>query len=228
MNQNLLRAIAVFAFAAVGEGSFAATYSYSFDTEFSKGTPPAGTSPWATLSFSDISGGGVQMNLSLSNITASEKVTDFYFNFGPNPGNAALAARLASLTFTLVTGTTATGIGASLNNYKADGDGKFDINFAFPKSGNVFGAGEQSTYKVTGGSVTAADFNYGSLCTSGCGTGGWTAALHVQATGTSADKSGWIGAGSVTPPVPEPENYVLMLAGLGVVGFIARRRMQRF
>ena len=29
---------------------------------------------------------------------------------------------------------------------------------------------------------------------------------------------------SVTAPVPEPETYVLMLAGLGAVGFMSRRR----
>jgi hypothetical protein len=30
----------------------------------------------------------------------------------------------------------------------------------------------------------------------------------------------------VTAPIPEPETYALMLAGLGVVGFTARRRKQ--
>lgn len=29
---------------------------------------------------------------------------------------------------------------------------------------------------------------------------------------------------STTPPVPEPETYALMLAGIGVLGFISRRR----
>jgi hypothetical protein len=30
----------------------------------------------------------------------------------------------------------------------------------------------------------------------------------------------------VTAPIPEPETYALMLAGLGLVGFMARRRKQ--
>jgi hypothetical protein len=34
------------------------------------------------------------------------------------------------------------------------------------------------------------------------------------------------GPGNVTAPVPEPETYALMLAGLGLVGFLARRRSQ--
>ena len=32
--------------------------------------------------------------------------------------------------------------------------------------------------------------------------------------------------GAVTTPIPEPETYALMLAGLSVVGFVARRRRQ--
>jgi hypothetical protein len=32
--------------------------------------------------------------------------------------------------------------------------------------------------------------------------------------------------GTVTTPIPEPETYALMLAGLGVVGWVARRRKQ--
>jgi hypothetical protein len=31
---------------------------------------------------------------------------------------------------------------------------------------------------------------------------------------------------SPTAPVPEPETYGMMLAGLGVLGFLARRRKQ--
>jgi hypothetical protein len=30
-----------------------------------------------------------------------------------------------------------------------------------------------------------------------------------------------------TPAIPEPETYAMMLAGLGLLGFVARRRRER-
>jgi hypothetical protein len=32
---------------------------------------------------------------------------------------------------------------------------------------------------------------------------------------------------AVTPTIPEPASYVLMLAGLGMIGFMARRKPSR-
>ncbi len=47
-----------------------------------------------------------------------------------------------------------------------------------------------------------------------------------SATGSAAAYGGVIS--TVTSPVPEPETYALMLAGLGIMGFVAtRRRSQR-
>jgi hypothetical protein len=31
---------------------------------------------------------------------------------------------------------------------------------------------------------------------------------------------------SVTPPVPEPQTYAMLLVGLGIIGFMARRRKE--
>lgn len=45
-------------------------------------------------------------------------------------------------------------------------------------------------------------------------------ALHVQSIGTNGD-SGWY---VPTSPIPEPETYAMLLAGLGLLGFAARRR----
>ena len=46
-------------------------------------------------------------------------------------------------------------------------------------------------------------------------------ALHVQGLTKAEGGSGWY---TNTSPVPEPETYGLMLSGLGMIGFIARRR----
>jgi len=49
-------------------------------------------------------------------------------------------------------------------------------------------------------------------------------ALHVQSIGTNGG-SGWYIP--TVSPIPEPETYALMLAGLGLLGFHARRRKQK-
>ena len=221
MKSKLSRFLLAAIFAITGHAAYAATYSYEFLTEFSGGTPPDATAPWATLSFTDVIG-GVELDLHLSGLTSPENAKFFGFNFGPNPGNAALQTRLSGLTFTNTGGQAASSISApTLNAYKADGDGFFDILFNYPTSGDYFGAGEHSIYKITGSSVTASDFNYQSL--TGGGNGIWYSALHVQQTGTSNGGSGWIGA-TVAAPVPEPEIYAMLAAGLGLMGFVARRR----
>jgi PEP-CTERM motif len=50
----------------------------------------------------------------------------------------------------------------------------------------------------------------------------------LQFTGTFSPFSdmGTYGVGLVAAPVPEPSTYALMLAGLGLVGFMARRRRE--
>ena len=48
-------------------------------------------------------------------------------------------------------------------------------------------------------------------------------ALHVQ--GLESNTAGYSGSIWYVPtPVPEPETYALMLAGLGVIGWVSRRR----
>lgn len=47
----------------------------------------------------------------------------------------------------------------------------------------------------------------------------------LKASGSVADGgTNWIGAQYTVTPVPEPETYAMLLAGLGLMGAIARRR----
>ncbi len=45
-------------------------------------------------------------------------------------------------------------------------------------------------------------------------------ALHVQNIGAQGDSAWYVN----TSPVPEPETYAMMLAGLGFMGFVSRRK----
>lgn len=48
-------------------------------------------------------------------------------------------------------------------------------------------------------------------------------ALHVRSFGPGNNDSAWY---TPTSPIPEPETYAMLIAGLGLMGFVARRRQR--
>ncbi|MDT8999652.1 FxDxF family PEP-CTERM protein [Paucibacter sp. APW11] len=49
---------------------------------------------------------------------------------------------------------------------------------------------------------------------------------YVDATAATFKQAKFTGSLSVAPAVPEPETYALLLAGLGALGFVVRRRRE--
>jgi len=54
-----------------------------------------------------------------------------------------------------------------------------------------------------------------------------TGTMAASITPNPTGESGGIILGAATAPIPEPETYAMMLAGLGLMGFVARRRRQK-
>jgi hypothetical protein len=113
------------------------------------------------------------------------------------------------------------------------------ISGSLPDTGNVSGGGVSSVGVSPGGGPEGSfDFSYTfglgadklmgnesvSWTSSGLPSGTFTngqLALRVQGIGPS-DASAWY-----VSPVPEPETYAILLAGLGLLGFVTARRCRR-
>jgi hypothetical protein len=78
------------------------------------------------------------------------------------------------------------------------------------KAGDAF-----SVYLFDGGDAGVQSINFSTLGVQVNGNGLGAGLSHAALIGVS---------GAVTPPIPEPQTYALMLAGLGLVGFVAVRR----
>jgi hypothetical protein len=226
----------ILAFAAL-QAAHADTYMYTFDT-LVHGTTTT-TPPWGSLSFTELDATTVQLQLTLAPasspvidlpITAYDKL--FFFNYGANPGNQN---NLNQLGFSWVSGNQvsnpqASNINTNVNGSQLDGDGYFDIRFTF--ANNVFNPGETSTYNITrAGGLLASDFNFRSSAeptsTDPFGTGFFSGLEFRNATANGTGNTITVGATSgsiIVSAVPEPESCAMLFAGLGLLGFIARRR----
>ncbi len=199
----------------------AAIYVYDFSHVIS-GTPPAGAAPWLRATFEDVSPGTVRLNFLATALTGSENVVKAYFNLNPtlNAENLSLTHSASVGSFDLPA------INLKTDEYKADGDGRFDIQMVFVNDGDGdasrFTTGESVEYLLTYSdtlypalNISAVDFNYLSLTDGGAGI--YYTAAHVQRIVGGTETSGWIGAA-----VPEPSVAALFFGALTML-FLRRK-----
>jgi len=113
------------------------------------------------------------------------------------------------------------------DTFKPDGDGQMDILFTYGSATKAFTTGESQTYLITdsAGSLAPSDFDFLSDCTSGCGTGGHLAAIHVQNTPSGGSGSAYVaGTDNNVADTPEPSALALLGSAIAAMGFIRRQR----
>ncbi len=195
---------------SVNAGSLNITYGNVFS-----GTTPAGSAPWLTAVFTDDSSGTVQLTLSGAGLSDSDYVSGWYFNVidGVNPSD---------LTFTpeSQTGTFTSSASAALNNFKADGSGKYDIMFGF--SNGVFTGGDSITYTIGGvAGLDASDFD--AVCCKSAGIGPFLSAADIK---FSDQSDNWVYG--VDPPSSVPDNSeTILLLGIGILALEGARKKLR-
>jgi hypothetical protein len=216
--------VAVLAGLLLPATSHGAAFIYNLGEVFSGDTPSTIGQPWVTALFEDVAPGQVRLTVANTALVGKENLDAIYFNLNP-----ALDATL--LSFNLVGSSGAFDLPNQFlgtDEFKADGDGKYDIRFTFSNArqdANRFNGGESLVLDITGiPTLNVFDFTY--LSAPAGGAGPFYAAGHIQRieSGVPGTTSGWISPiGGTYNVIPEPGAASLLVGGLLLFALRARR-----
>jgi hypothetical protein len=220
LNKKLALAPIVAAMMAIASPSRAdVTYSFN-DTAVAA----FGTGPFGSILLHD-NGSGIDFTVTLRsdmNFVNTGSKTQFAFN-----AHGVLAGDISNITFNSVSGTV---LGYTvITNAPDPNSAKFSLGIDCNAPSCANGAPGQTAdpLKFTVANAEYSDFGFGTVLSSSY----FYAADVICNTGGCNGATGPIYSASLVPTqttvVPEPETYAMLLAGLGLMGFVARRRQQK-
>jgi hypothetical protein len=126
-----------------------------------------------------------------------------------------------------VTGTTSSNFDAIISSISRTADTGLDISsLSLYRVGGGTGTGGTAgdTLVSTGTSLNSGQMDVWTLSSDNLATGDYYVMVGGNLVSDTSASFGGAVMLAPTAPVPEPETYGMMLAGLGVLGFLARRR----
>ncbi len=210
MKSSLLKPIAFAVLCAAAGASQAALTVYTTQASFLAAVTSPGVDTFAGFNIDGTTSSPITRSAGAYSYTATASTSTFY-----GAGSTAdtwLSTNLAedSIQFSGFT----TGVNAIGANF-------FGSNIA-----GAFAAGDVTLTAVDSMGTTSIQVITGATTTSFLGfvSTGTISMLTLSAVQTVSPLWPTVNNLTLAAPVPEPETYALMLAGLGVIGFMARRR----
>ncbi|MCK5508855.1 MAG: PEP-CTERM sorting domain-containing protein [Desulfobacterales bacterium] len=239
--------VGVIAFALPAQ---ATTLTFDLDIEFSGADEPQGEQPpsWLTASFDDgNTPGTVTLTMTATNLMNAEHIKEWYFNFESDYINVNLLSIIHDSGIAATTVYQSPDPNATKPEYKADGDGLFDLYFDFQ---NTFGVDDTAVYIISdnldNGVITVESFNLASEPENPETSNpkpGYFSAAHIggiydplfkdeygNEVPNNTEGSGWIGDGDGGWPhqsIPEPATMLLLGSGLIGIAVSGKKRFKR-
>ncbi|SCY18641.1 PEP-CTERM sorting domain-containing protein [Nitrosospira sp. Nsp13] len=211
---GLLFALAISVYQPLGHAAVSTSYSFANITHSNAGAEADGE---ANLNVEVIDLGGSQVRFTFTN-TSTSSLADVYFDDGTLLGIASISSS-SGVSFSqgatplnLPGGNTVSPAFVTTAGFLADSDA--------PVSPNGVTQGEWLSidFNLTAGQTYSNVISALALPNNG-GDGDLRIGVHVQGFAAGGNES-FI---NIASPIPEPEIYAMLMAGLGLMGFMARR-----